>query len=294
MLDFTSLVSDLRLSSRLRREIHRNHGRVCLVHQMGKVGSSSVYSSLRDSLPLPVYHTHFLSRQGIRNAELFFRSAGASVPYNIRFSKVLRRLLPDMYPIIVTLVRDPIAREISNYFQIGERVFAALRTESKERPSASEAIVQEVSAQIQKLRRPDHHVHTWFDNELRSVFDVDVYSTPFSYERGFVLIRGVKAIVLLFRLEDLGRSFECGVQEAFESSDNFTLVVRNRSESKEYADLYRFVKRRISIPPEVCEAIYQTRYGRHFYGDMAAELTQKWSNKRVEEAGDVCGVRIDN
>ena len=164
------LVSKCRLYYRLRKEVQASGGRVCLVHQMGKVGSSSVYYSLKDKLDMPVYHTHFFSVQGIQNAKAFFRDANAAVPYNILFSQVLRRLLPIMHPTIITLVRDPIAREISGYFQLGDRVFHALQEVDGQLVNDNETILQEVQTLILKLRDPNHYIHTWFENELNSVF----------------------------------------------------------------------------------------------------------------------------
>lgn len=59
----------------LKRTVNRDlvdRSLVVLVHQMAKVGSSSVVKTLRESLDIPVIQTHFLSRQGILDASHFF------------------------------------------------------------------------------------------------------------------------------------------------------------------------------------------------------------------------------
>ena len=44
-----------------------------LIYQMGKVGSATVHETLlHANLPHPIYHIHFLSYDGIKNAEKYF------------------------------------------------------------------------------------------------------------------------------------------------------------------------------------------------------------------------------
>lgn len=202
MLPFKSVL----FSCRLKRDLWASEGQIVLVYQMSKVGSTSVYQALRNSLEIPIYHTHFLSATGIRNAERFFREAGAAVPSNIRYSAILRNHLPDMRPIIITLVRDPIAREVSGFFQLGDRIFDVLEDQEP-----IETIIDKVSLRIEKLQDEEHsQVHTWFDNEIKTVFGIDVYSQPFDFEKGYAVFSNERTKVLLFRLEDLDRAFEGG------------------------------------------------------------------------------------
>ena len=54
---------------------HPCHNQPIVIYQMGKVGSSSVYSSLKAlKLDNPVYHVHFLTPQGINWAETIYKS----------------------------------------------------------------------------------------------------------------------------------------------------------------------------------------------------------------------------
>jgi len=46
-----------------------------LIYQMGKVGSTTILKSLKNAqIQNPVYHIHFLSSDGIRNAERYFKT----------------------------------------------------------------------------------------------------------------------------------------------------------------------------------------------------------------------------
>jgi len=50
-------------TARLKRDLWTSKGKIVLVYQVAKVGSSSVYDSVQNSLEIPVYHTHFLDVQ---------------------------------------------------------------------------------------------------------------------------------------------------------------------------------------------------------------------------------------
>lgn len=277
-----SLLSSIRLYLRLTNEIRVSDGKVCLVHSMGKVASGSVYHTLEEILSFPVYQTHFLSAPGISNAEDFFKDAGSPAAYHIRISRILRRRLPRMTPIIVTLVRDPIAREISDYFQnflqLDVELVRALRSGvALSARDTRERVLRKMNERIDRLREPRHHVHTWFDNEVKSVFGVDVYAVPFDYEAGFLTATNSRCSIQLLRLEDLDRAFGPAMRSAFGSNVEYELKTANRSRDKRYAGLWRFVVDNLRVPIETCREIYGTRLGTHFYQDMGDELTRKWS-----------------
>jgi hypothetical protein len=266
---------------RLERNLHTSQGHIVLVYQMSKVGSTSVYKSLQKGLKMPVYHIHFLSAVGILKAASFFIDAGAEVPPNIYYSDILRKYIHKMHLTIITLVRDPIGREISNYFQIGSRVFGALKGAGNMDEDNDAFILREISARISKLQDEDHSIiHTWFDSEIKSVFDIDIYSQPFDYEKGYGLFYGEDCTLILFRLENLNRSFDEGIRSVFGDQISIKLTSKNIGTDKSYAEKYREIKNGIRVAPEVCKAIFATRFGRHFYSDMADELTQKWSEPR--------------
>lgn len=90
-----------------------------LVFQMGKVGSSSVFESLKYlGLKNPIFHIHYLSPSGIEHVE---RSNSGQTPRHILESRYLRNVLEKGHPgqkwKIVSLVREPITRNISAFFQ---------------------------------------------------------------------------------------------------------------------------------------------------------------------------------
>src|SRR5437016_3236817 len=99
-----------------------------IVHQMGKVGSKSVQLSLRKAyealgIQIPIYHTHTLNsfEQGKQNA---FQDRKQRNPADrlaaLEYGEIIRKQIdenPTQHWNIVSLVRDPIARNISAFFE---------------------------------------------------------------------------------------------------------------------------------------------------------------------------------
>ena len=101
-----------------------------LVYQMAKVGSQTVVRSLRASRPRPrVFHVHTMTAGGMAAMERFYRwSRVPSLPGagHLLVSRYLRDQMrqgvtPGRWK-VVTMVRDPIARNISLIFQLGRRL----------------------------------------------------------------------------------------------------------------------------------------------------------------------------
>jgi hypothetical protein len=105
----------------LRRHYARSKGAI-VVHQMSKVGSQTVVASLHEALPdHAIYHTHFISDQGLAWLEGFVRERWGSVhiPQHLWHGQFVRGNLCDAAAPerlrVVTLVRDPVARNISEF-----------------------------------------------------------------------------------------------------------------------------------------------------------------------------------
>jgi hypothetical protein len=80
-------------SVKIRLRNFRAHPPI-LVYQMGKVGSTTVFESLKVAqLPFPTYQIHFLARESIAEVADLYLSRGHSIPGHLRISKALRRKL---------------------------------------------------------------------------------------------------------------------------------------------------------------------------------------------------------
>ena len=282
-----------------------------LVYQMGKVGSSTLVASLQANAPVrsryAIYHLHRLTQSGLRqvdrlNAESRARLRNSGLPKG-RFQeehllqghwlgKRIRDPRNRRKWLVVTLVREPIARNVSSFFQnLETRMFFDYR--SRLASSGQEAAVAEVTRLFYEnylddraIDRIDANPMTWFDSELKQVFGVDVYASEFPKTRGYRIYEAERARVLLLRLEDLDRVHAEALKE-FLQIDQFALVKANTGEAKAYSELYDAFLGDLVLPPEYVDEIYGSRYARHFYSEPEIqEFRARWKKTgRAPELG---------
>src|SRR5215475_8732180 len=111
---------------------HRTVPGPIVIYQPGKVGSQAVYVGLTSlALRQPVHHVHFLTRFDELEAQMrgALRDATASLGKLTHDREVRQALLkrPDQPWNVITLVRDPVARNISTFFQIIDGLFPDLQ-----------------------------------------------------------------------------------------------------------------------------------------------------------------------
>lgn len=113
---------------------HQENKCPLIVYQMGKVGSSTLVKSLKDmnNLDMDVYHVHFLTHESIRNIEKVYKHATKVYKKDIIDQHVIESLylrkqldqgLRDTKWKVITLVRDPIVRNISCFFEAFNQYF---------------------------------------------------------------------------------------------------------------------------------------------------------------------------
>lgn len=235
-----------------------------IVFQMGKVGSSSVYTALTDlDLDVPVYHAHVLNRfdvyeEGVRRT----RTAPENHLEALEKGRALRRIVESgrwQTWSLVSLVRAPIPRAISDFF---ENVDAYV-PDFWPRWKRGEISLTEVS-EIFWTRFRDYSPIYWFDDQVRDVFDIDVFATPFPRARGYGIYASAKARLLLMRLEDLNQCGNAAVNEFF-GVPHLPLAPKNSGSDKEYGALYREFIAQLRLPAEYIQEMHQSRYARHFY-----------------------------
>ncbi|MEQ9823985.1 MAG: putative capsular polysaccharide synthesis family protein [Puniceicoccaceae bacterium] len=91
-----------------------------VVYQMGKVGSSSIYESLRRLYNNKnVYHVHYLNPKYISRIVEKRTRLGLSIPGHIQTSQLVRELIRSESENLkfISLVRDPFSRNLSAFFE---------------------------------------------------------------------------------------------------------------------------------------------------------------------------------
>lgn len=256
---------------------------VYVVYQMGKVGSSSVHESLRRAAIGTLHKVHYLADEGLATARRRYSEFATRlpVPYE-ETSEHVRALLRAGSPTIrwkvVTLVREPIARDVSAYIQMVDLTNPDLV--AGDEPQVGR-IARAVAAQFIGFDETTNYTCRWFDDEFRRVFGLDVFSYPFDHARGWQRITQGALDVLVLRLEDLDRVFEEALFE-FTGKRVPLIYMSSRSPTKLQAayrqDVYQQVLSRVRISELTCRSVYQSRYARHFYtpAELAA-FQDHWS-----------------
>ena len=266
-----------------RLDPRQPHGAPILVYQMAKVGSTTVQATL-DSLDpprRPCIKLHFLSPEGVRRERALDRRVGgpAYVSYYGAIGRALgarlRRVGGQLQLPVISLVRDPIARQVSGLFQSPDFASVPLR-DAKGRFD-----VDRVLAYLEErflAADPAGAAERWFEEELRSVFGVDVFAQPFPRERGYTLMRSRAASVLVLRTEDLDHTLGPALMELLDLPKAPAIVRSNLRDRTAHAADYAEVRARFRLPREIVDEIYARRLTQHFYPEaMIVEFKRRWT-----------------
>jgi hypothetical protein len=216
-----------------------------LLYQMGKVGSSSVNQALHKA-GVTAIHAHWI------NDNFYMPEFPTAKPPIV---KAIRSGDAPAFKVI-TLVREPVRRSISAYFQ-QPRTYSGLEFRKK----SPEAMMQDL-LDFYRVDYPD----LWFDLELLDLFEFDIYGEPFNYKKGYQTYQKGKHKLLLIRLEDAKRCLPKAIKEFLGVSGCRMLernVFKERHNQTILGNAYR--------------AVENLKHAQHFYSDEErAKLKEKW------------------
>lgn len=245
------------------------------VYQMGKVGSTSIETSLK-VLNIDSIHRHTYRRitamtelhQKYDTLRLARKNRHNSIHKRIKkviFNYLMVKHFRSKKNIskVITLVREPIARNISMYFQN----FYIPCLEIAVRGSSRTTDNTSINAFIEDFFNKYNHYYgiKWFDNEFLKVTGVDIYDYPFDKEKGYCVINDKGVSVLIMQMEKMNDLEK--VMGEFVGNDEFKLINDNTSDEKWYSCVYKKFKETIEIPENYIDNIYNTKFMKHFYSD---------------------------
>lgn len=252
-----------------------------VIYSMGKVGSTTLLKTLENlSLPNPIFHVHFLAWDYLKEIGDYRKSLGLGLAEHLIAGRYLRffadRTWGKVRWKIITLVREPVGRDISGLFE-------NLQKESHLTELSGNQLVDGAIAHMQTkiagFNEKEDYACNWFDRELKQVFDFDVYDAPFDPKQGYAIYQAPDADILLIRLEDLSTCGTQAVQE-FLGISHIEIENANVGREKPYQQIYRAVKQKISFNPADLEKVYNSRYVQHFYTDQEVALLKKrWTTE---------------
>lgn len=225
-----------------------------LIYQPSKVGSSSVFKSIIKS-GRNAEHIHFINEEWLSN---WNGEGGAPTTEETQQGIELLQKLRTIK--VITLVREPIGRDISQFFQRFDNNTVIKRKYNE--PGLLKGIV----SQIDDYSRIGQYGYQfeWFNREIKDVLGVDIYEHDFDKENGYQIIREKNMELLIIKMEKMDQCEE--IIGKFVNIDNFKLEKNNIGSNKLYHFAYEEVKKQIYIPEEIVNRYYKNNKAMdHFY-----------------------------
>jgi hypothetical protein len=246
-----------------------------LIHQPGKVGSKTIHSSL-SAIKISNYQTHYLNIDNFAEPEIR--------EYFVALLMKFKKLQPLK---IITLVREPLSRNYSAFFQLigyeflkffmqPRKSLADLCVEWMEKYYDYHYLITGYNENQYKDNRLGYF--NWFEKELKAGFGVDLLAYPFDREKGYSIIKQGNIEVLVMKMEKLS-SLESVIGE-FVGAPNFKLINSNEASDKVTYDLYKKTREIIKIPRRLVSRYYDNNpYMDHFYTEEEkTTFLKKWEN----------------
>jgi hypothetical protein len=230
-----------------------------IVYQVGKVGSTAVVAAL-ERCWLPVVHVHRMDANHVRALRERRRSLGWRVPPVLGFDRLgpqVRRELIDRggKAKFVTLVRDPLARNFSSYFNNLDFIWG--------RTNAHEGVSPEALVAAFMARFPHDEVLNWFDDEMLPVTGIDVYDHPFP-ACGHCTITTDRLELLLLKTE-LPDETKSAALARFVGREALTVKPLNLTSEKPSGAAFQAFRAALSLEPAFVDRFLESRYTTHFY-----------------------------
>jgi glycosyltransferase involved in cell wall biosynthesis len=255
-----------------------------IVYQMGKVGSKTIEQSLlhfyqTSGIEVEIYHAHFLNYLDEMEKNAVEAHQSSHAIKKIREAQDIRRKMeenPRCQWNLVSLVRDPVARNIAGFFQnLSVNQFIP---DWKTRYRNGTLQMEELQDAFLKLGDEYiQHPANWFDTQLKPIFNIDVFESPFPHENGYKIYSpSQNARLLVIRMEDINRCASQALDE-FLGLKNFTILNSNLSAEKDYTAIYEAFKS-LPLPMDYVDKVYSTKYARHFYSkEEITGFKQRWT-----------------
>lgn len=246
-----------------------------LVYTAHKVASSSVTQALKSVEGQTVFQIHMMSEANIRRLCEGMRRRGMSYILedvngleNLGLALAEELIKPRRRARVVSLVRDPVARNISFYFQTLDILW---KTRSAHEHFGVERLLDEFHERFVHVRGVD-----WFDEEFKPVLGIDVYEHPFPQRAGFLRIDSGPYEILLMRHDLDDRLKEKCLAELI-GVPRVTLAPSNVGAEKPYAAAYGEFLRRVVLPEDYVDRLLGSKYARHFFDpEELARVRAKW------------------
>ena len=226
---------------------------------MAKVASTSIYQSIREHCSITPYHIHSINQQVIRESELLALNKGIAPDSRQVGGLIYQHRITPKKPIkIITCVRNPLDRNRSAFFEVFKYHTGVAPTSWNENLDTLKTLYHE--------KMNHYYPIEWFDKEMQTMTDIDVYSIPFDKRARYTRSQ-IGHVDLLILRTDLADDVKSKVIGDFLECPSFLLTNYNKAEEKPYADLYQEFKENVYFDRSYLESLFNTKLAKHFFSE---------------------------
>jgi hypothetical protein len=239
-----------------------------LVYTLSKVGSSSVYYSLKQKFPYKeIHHVHFLGDTWLSK----FKNDHEIFKNNLKTADSLFKLFKKKRwnVKIITLTRDPIARDISGVFQAWQHIFDV------------DDITKVTAEKILDYLHTNDFLYSenWFETDFLEYTGLNLLNEKFDADRGYQLYSANNIPILVMQLEQLNTVYS-EAMSAFMGQGEYVLLQENITSSRASGTLNKKVKTLFRLPLNKIDTIYNSKYINTFYSTAQIKsFKDKWMKK---------------
>jgi hypothetical protein len=244
-------LKDIIESNKFKTRIQK--GTPVFVFQMGKVASSSIQYSINKYYNGYSVQAHkFSSDHHELNVRKLYQY------YHSTSNQAIK---------IITLIREPISRNVSAFFENFKR-------ETGKEFKQSNFTVNELKHLF--LENFNHNVPLfWIDNNIKKYFKIDVYTEKFS-DGGYQFYK-LDNIELLLMKHDLADNTKEQLIKSYLNIKEFKLINKNIGNNKTYGFSYTAFKKNVKLPDDYLNKMRKSKYFNHFYSkEEIDDVISKW------------------
>lgn len=233
-----------------------------MIWQMGKVGSSSLLESLEDACPeRPVTQVHILKPElrvlGEAHARAALRWRSHQEWNQALYECILHGLRG---PKVVTLVREPVARNVSAFFQNLDVYLSPVEMAAL----ASGRIDEEFMHQAFVGRFPHDRPQVWFEYEMAGLLGVDVFAAGFNKELGYQSYDAGQLDLMVVKLERMDQALPA-IGGFLGSTSPIRQRRSNVRDEQAFGEAYKSFKSSFEMPANLLGFYRGLKYSHTFY-----------------------------
>jgi len=249
------------------------NGRTIIIYQMAKVGSSTIYKALKH-VDIANTHLHYMGK----NRLIKRKKSRKMVTPILKFAELIRigcfKTRHKKPKKIISLVRDPIARNVSLMFNLLHILIYEYRLDNKHVKEEFQVMLENILLNYVNTEES----YKWFSTELKKSTGVDIFEFPFDKERGYCRIEKNGFDILILRLDKMSEL--SNVIEEFVGVPSLVFKDENKGEDMWYSDIYQDFRNKFIPSSDYIDCCYNNKHMDYFYTTNEVKaLKDKWEKR---------------